>query len=143
MSCAEPVRKFLDSGLVVMLFKAEVLDFIRFRLSAGRTALNFKHKIWLEHDGEVIFGPGRDKLLRAIEECHSLSAAAKKLKMSYRAAWGRLKASEARLGIRLVETDHARQGMHLTEEAKKLIECFDQLDREITDILNKAPSRLP
>jgi molybdate transport system regulatory protein len=105
--------------------------------------LKFKHKIWLERDGHVIFGPGRDGLLKAIEEFHSLSAAAKKLKMSYRAAWGRIRASEGRLGMKLVEIDHARQGMHLTDEAKKLMECFDQLDQEITDILNKAPCKLP
>ena len=55
--------------------------------------MEIKHKLWLERDGHVIFGPGREGMLKAIEECHSLSAAAKKLRMSYRAAWGRLKAS--------------------------------------------------
>ena len=105
--------------------------------------MKFKHKIWLERDGCVIFGPGRDGLLKAIEEYHSLNAAAKKLKMSYRAAWGRIKASEERLGMKLVEIDPARQGMHLTDEAKKLMDCFEQLDKEMADILNKAQSKLP
>lgn len=105
--------------------------------------MEIKHKIWLERDGRVIFGPGRDGLLKAINEYHSLSAAAKKLKMSYRAAWGRLKASEERLGMKLVETDSAKQGMHLTDEAKKLIECFDQMEQDINRLLNEAHSKLP
>ncbi len=75
--------------------------------------MEIKHKLWLEKDGRVIFGPGRFELLEAVEECQSLSAAAKKLKMSYRAAWGRLRASEDRLGIPLVELTDNRQGMHL------------------------------
>jgi len=105
--------------------------------------MEIKHKVWLERDGHVIFGPGRDGLLKAINEYHSLSAAAKKLKMSYRAAWGRLKASEERLGMKLVEIDPAKQGMHLTDEAKKLIECFDQIERDITHLLNNAHCNLP
>jgi molybdate transport system regulatory protein len=104
--------------------------------------MEIKHKLWLERDGHVIFGPGREGMLKAIEECHSLSAAAKKLRMSYRAAWGRLKASEERLGIKLVEMDNVKHGMHLTDEAKKLIDCFDQLERDIASILNETHDKL-
>ena len=69
--------------------------------------MEIKYKIWLEKDGKVIFGHGRVELLQAVEECHSLNAAAKKLNMSYRAAWGRLRASEERLGIKLIESEGA------------------------------------
>jgi molybdate transport system regulatory protein len=55
-------------------------------------------KLWVEKDGKVVFGGGRYQLLKAIEEQGSLAGAARALKMSYRAAWGRLKASEKRLG---------------------------------------------
>jgi molybdate transport system regulatory protein len=109
----------------------------------GDTPLEIKHKLWLERNGRVIFGPGRDGLLRAVEECRSLNAAAKKLKMSYRAAWGRIKASEERLGIKLVEMDSVKHGMHLTDEAKELMNCFDQLERDIARLLNKANGKLP
>ena len=61
--------------------------------------MEIKHKIWVENDGKTIFGPGRDILFKAIDECHSLNAAAKKLGMSYRPAWGRVMASEKRLGL--------------------------------------------
>ncbi|MBI4798570.1 MAG: LysR family transcriptional regulator, partial [Desulfarculus sp.] len=59
--------------------------------------------MWLERDGRVLFGQGRQELLAAIVETGSLAGAAQKLGMSYRAAWGRLKASEERLGLALVE----------------------------------------
>ena len=105
--------------------------------------MKIKHKIWLECNGRVIFGPGRDGLLKAIDEFHSLSAAAKKLKMSYRAAWGRLKASEERLGMKLVEIDNVKQGMHLTEEAKKLMNGFEEIEQDITRLLNETCNKLP
>ncbi len=105
--------------------------------------MEIKHKLWLERDGRVIFGPGRDGLLKAVQECRSLNAAAKKLKMSYRAAWGRIRASEERLGMKLVEMDSVKHGMHLTNEAKELMNCFDQLERDIARLLNKANGKLP
>ena len=105
--------------------------------------MEIKHKIWLEKGGKVIFGPGRDLLFKAIDECHSLNAAAKKLDMSYRAAWGRVKASEERLGMKLVVTEPGRTGMHLTEEARTLIRRFDELDRQISARLDEANRRLP
>jgi len=102
-----------------------------------------RHKLWLEKDGRVIFGPGRFELLEAIEEHQSLSGAAKQLKMSYRAAWGRLRASEDRLGIPLVELTDNRQGMRLTEEAKKLKNAFVELETKIDGLLEEYQARLP
>lgn len=85
----------------------------------------------------MLFGEGRDKLLKAIEECQSLNAAAKKLNMSYRAAWGRLKASEDRMGCKLVEHQQGRR-MHLTAWAKALIDRFDQLEENISHLLHNV-----
>jgi len=104
--------------------------------------MEIKYKIWLERNGRVIFGPGRFELLEAVEECQSLSAAAKKLKMSYRAAWGRLRASEDRLGIPLVELTGNRQGMRLTEEGKKLHDSFLELEKKIDRLLEEYQGRL-
>ncbi len=105
--------------------------------------MEIKYKLWLEKNGRVIFGPGRFELLEAIEECESLSAAAKKLKMSYRAAWGRLRASEDRLGIPLVELTDNRQGMRLTEEAKKLKNSFLELEQKMDKLLGEYQTKLP
>jgi len=105
--------------------------------------VEIKHKLWLEKNGRVIFGPGRFELLEAVEECRSLSAAAKKLKMSYRAAWGRLRASEDRLGMPLVELTDNRQGMRLTKEAKRLRDAFVELETRIDGLLEEYQAKLP
>jgi molybdate transport system regulatory protein len=73
-------------------------------------------------------------LLKAIDECNSLNAAAKKLSMSYRAAWGRLKASERRMGCHLVEHHQGKQ-MRLTARGKALVERFDQLQEKVSVLL--------
>ena len=100
--------------------------------------MEIRYKIWLEKDGKVIFGQGREKLFEAIEECHSLNAAAKKLNMSYRAAWGRLRASEERMGVRLIESDAAKKGMTLTPAARALLDRFRQLERDADAYLRKT-----
>lgn len=104
--------------------------------------MDIRFKIWLERDGKVIFGRGREEIFRAIEECRSLQAAAKKLKMSYRAAWGRIKASEERLGIPLVESGGAGKSMHLTAQAKALLEAFDRIEREAGDFIRGKKKHL-
>jgi len=83
-------------------------------------------KIWLEVDGEVIFGSGRLALFQAIEDTGSIKQAAEKIGMSYRAAWGKIKATEERLGITLVER-HAgghKSGAELTPRGKELLNCY-------------------
>lgn len=102
--------------------------------------MKIRHKIWLERNGKNIFGKGREELLHAIEEHHSLYGAAKKLNMSYRAAWGRLKASEARLGVKLTCSDGQGKGLHLTPEAKDLLEKFDKLEHDIEAFLDNYSS---
>ena len=98
--------------------------------------MKIRYKIWLENNGKTIFGKGREELLRAIDEYHSLYAAAKKLKMSYRAAWGRLKASEERLGIKLTCADGQGKALHLTPDAKALLEKFDKLERDVDSFMS-------
>jgi molybdate transport system regulatory protein len=63
--------------------------------------------------------------------------------MSYRAAWGRLRASEDRLGIPLVELTDNRQGMRLTEEAKKLKNAFVELEKKMDKLLGEYQAKLP
>ena len=101
--------------------------------------MDIKLKIWLEKDGHIVFGKGRDRLFRAIDECQSLSAAVKKINMTYRGAWGRLKASEERLNIRLVEP-HGK-GMRLTAEGKALLEEYDKLLKNMDSLVDRSASR--
>ena len=97
---------------------------------------DIKVKIWIEENGEVLFGEGRRQLLEAINEFGSISRAAKHLKISYRAAWGRLKASEERMGINLILKKVGRNGNKsttLTEAGKKWLEKFKKLEKCIQD----------
>jgi molybdate transport system regulatory protein len=100
--------------------------------------MKIRYKVWIEKDGKVLFGRGRDDILTAVRDMHSLNAAAKKLEMSYRAAWGRLKASEDRMGMRLVDVDASEKGMHLTHRAEALIKRFERLEKDIEKLLVKA-----
>jgi molybdate transport system regulatory protein len=104
--------------------------------------MQIKHKIWIERNGRVIFGHGRRALLRAIDECGSLNSAAKRLNMSYRAAWGRLKASEERLGIKLTEVDASSGKMRMTDDAKDLLRKFEELEKETEAFVEFAYQKL-
>ena len=100
--------------------------------------MEIKFKVWIEKDGKVLFGRGRDDILKAIDEQRSLNAAAKRLEMSYRAAWGRLKASEERIGIKLVEIGVHDKSMQLTQQARAIIDRFEKLEKDVEKLLNTA-----
>lgn len=93
--------------------------------------LVIKSKIWIEDEaGDMVFGSGRLRILTAIEEQGSILAAAKELHMSYRAVWGKIKATEERLGRPLLSRRVGGAqggGSELTPLGRALIERFRQL----------------
>ena len=93
--------------------------------------LSIKSKIWIEDEsGKVVFGTGRLRILELVDRYGSMHAAAKELKMSYRAVWGKIKATEDRLGQTLVrrKPDGARRGgSELTPFAGTMMEAYRQL----------------
>ena len=100
-----------------------------------------RSKIWFE-DGsrEVVFGLGRLKMLEAIERQGSIQAAAKELKMSYRALWGRIRATENRMGRQLLTRNiggASGGGSQLTPFAKILLENFRDIHRRVADESNR------
>ena len=102
--------------------------------------MRIRHKIWLEDESGVLFGRGRFELLLTVDELGSLSAAAKKMKMSYRAAWGRIRASEERLGLPLMEKAPVGRGLTLTTQARKLIDLYRKFEHEIDELIaNRGP----
>jgi len=116
---------------------------------------NVRTKIWIEDDdGKVVFGSGRFRILEAVVEHGSLSAAAKALGMSYRAVWGKIKATEDRLGRQLLQKQSGGAsggGSELTPFAKNLLKSYGKLQmatRERADnffkktfVLNPANKR--
>jgi molybdate transport system regulatory protein len=95
--------------------------------------VSVKSKIWLEDaQGRIIFGLGRMRILGAIEKYGSLNAAARELKMSYRAVWGKIKVTEEALGKPLLiksQGGSAGGGSTLTPFAKTLMERYLELSR--------------
>lgn len=105
--------------------------------------MNVRIKVWLEENEEVLFGYGRLQLLRTIESAGSLAAAAKQMNMSYRAAWGRVHASEDRLGFTLVErAGEGRRAMQLTQAAKELMAQYSKLDKLAQDYMSKQQGEI-
>lgn len=121
----------------------KAMSMTRNSLSILRTSImKIQYKIWLEKDGKVIFGKGREEMFRAILEYKSLFAAAKELKMSYRAAWGRLRVSEERLGIKLLESAGGGKCLRLTPKAKELLDQYEQFEKDLNDFLQKKSKAL-
>ena len=82
----------------------------------------------------VVFGLGRLRILEAVQRQGSIQAAAAELKMSYRAVWGRIKATEQRLGRSLLVRNIGGAtggGSRLTPFAESLIARFHRLHREV------------
>lgn len=87
--------------------------------------------LWLEREGSMFFGLGRVQLLELVDRLGSLNRAAKAVGMSYRAAWGRIKASEERLGAPLLAEASGRRGYELTPLARTLMADFMAWHREV------------
>lgn len=101
--------------------------------------LQVRSKIWLEVDGEPVFGQGRDKMLRLIERTGSINAAAKEMGIPYRKAWSYLDAMEKRLGFPLVSRQKGGAGggaSSLTPQAETLLQKFDLLQQGFDDLVN-------
>jgi molybdate transport system regulatory protein len=65
--------------------------------------MEVKFGIRIREDGAHVYGDGRQMLLKKIEEMGSIRQAALDMGMSYRAAWGKIKATEEGLGIKLLD----------------------------------------
>ena len=99
------------------------------------TPLYSRSKVWLQDtEGNVIFGAGRLRILKAIKSNGSIHAAAKELKIGYRAVWARIHATEERLGDKLLEKKiggASGGGSELTPLAEFLIEQFTIIQNRI------------
>jgi molybdate transport system regulatory protein len=93
--------------------------------------LCIKSKIWIENEnGEIVFGAGRLYILEAVSRFGSINAAAQELHMSYRAVWGKIRATEKRLGHPLLyrKTGGAQGGgSQVTPFGEKIIQRFKEL----------------
>jgi molybdate transport system regulatory protein len=88
------------------------------------TAMQPELKVRVLEDQRAVYGDHEMRLLEAIALQGTLSDGATALGLSYRSAWGKIKAMEAALGTRLVESTVGGNGggsSRLTETAQRLL----------------------
>jgi molybdate transport system regulatory protein len=108
-------------------------------------------RFWITKEGQSFLGSGRIELLERIDKIGSIHAAAKEMKMSYKAAWERINGMNALADQPLIERTTGGKGgggTKLTPYARELISTFHrlgELHRQFIDRFSEAgndPERL-
>jgi molybdate transport system regulatory protein len=88
------------------------------------TKLKLKSSQWIvDENNNIIIGEGRAKILDNIEKTGSMNQAAKLMKMSYKAVWSKIKATEKHMNACIVHTDR-KEGSRLSKDGKQLLEKY-------------------
>ena len=93
--------------------------------------MHIKSNIWFENDMNGFFGKGRIELLEQIDRHGSISAAAKAMKMSYKAAWDAVNEMNNLSDAPIVERETGGKGgggTVLTEKGHATIALFKELE---------------
>lgn len=89
-------------------------------------------------DEDFYIGPGRADLLEYIAQTGSISAAGKRMGMSYKRAWNLVQALNAGIGIALVETSRggtAQGGAHLTETGREVLARYRAIENKTSNAI--------
>ncbi|MDR2573839.1 MAG: LysR family transcriptional regulator [Desulfovibrio sp.] len=90
-----------------------------------KATLHCDMNIWMETAEGPLLGRGRMRLLELVNEKGSLKQAAAAMGMSYRAAWGKIKESEAAWGAPLLEKQGSnRRGFQLNPRGLELLTLY-------------------
>jgi molybdate transport system regulatory protein len=87
-----------------------------------------------------VYGDGRQALLERIDRLGSIAKAAEDMGMSYRAAWGKIKATEDGLGFKLLERTIGGKrggGAVLTEDARRLMKAYAEFRQGLDEMVNE------
>lgn len=90
-------------------------------------------------------GPGKIRLLEAIQSAGSLSGAARKLHISYRRAWDMLDSLNRNCPVPLVETATGGVrggGAKLTPQGIVLLERYRELEASVKELVNAEAADL-
>lgn len=102
-------------------------------MQASDKGIELHGSVWLSVDGETLGGPNRVALLAKIAECGSITAAAKAVRMSYKAAWDAIDHMNNLAGEPLVirlAGGKGGGGTRLTPRGAQLVENFRIIERE-------------
>jgi len=96
-------------------------------------AIEFSGRFWLNREGHGYLGAGRIELLEHIDECGSISQAARRIGMSYKTAWDAVEAmnnlAERPLVVRATG-GKGGGGTHLTEYGRQVIAGYRLMEAE-------------
>lgn len=90
-------------------------------------------KLWLESQDQLAMSDYRLRLLAAVHDTGSLAAAAQRMHLSYRRAWGKVRELEQNLGVSLVESAAGGAGggsSQLTAEGADLLRRYQQFSEQ-------------
>jgi len=107
--------------------------------------INIRSKIWLEIEGETVFGSGRRALLDEIDRLGSINKAAKATNISFRKALSYIQSMESRLGTVLVLRQAGGRnggGASLTEDARNLLGKYRRLESGVNELLDRKFSEV-
>lgn len=107
--------------------------------------MEIRSKLWIEVEGEPVFGRGRLLLLKEIKRHGSISRAAREVSISYRKAWSYIKAMEERLGIRLVARHAGGKnggGATLTHEATEFLGRYEEMESGVREMVDERFRRV-
>jgi len=104
--------------------------------------LSPKLKLWFNSAGVTgVFGDGKWRLLKAIDDTESLSAASQSIRISYRKAWGDLKKAQDALHTPLVQKQRGGSAggrTVLTSKGRKWLEAYTEFRRDIEIAMEEA-----
>ncbi len=104
--------------------------------------LKLKSSQWIvDEDDNAIIGKGRMEILDNIEKTGSINQTAKMMKMSYKAVWSKIKATEKHLDTLIVHADR-KEGSRLSKEGKELLEKYRLLKKECLSADDKLFQRI-
>jgi molybdate transport system regulatory protein len=89
--------------------------------------LKLRSSQWIvDADNNIIIGEGRAKILEHIDQTGSMNQTAKMMKMSYKAVWSKIKATEKHMKACIVHTDR-KEGSRLSQDGRQLLKKYKQL----------------
>jgi len=106
-----------------------------------RPGYSVSGRIWLEKDGELYMGGGREMLLERIDKMGSIAAAARSMKLGYRNAWLWVEAANRLAPSPLVEKVAGGPGggrTRLTDEGRRAVKQYKQLRAKFERFLNQV-----
>ena len=120
--------------------KSRKISYNEIVMQKSHNGMEIRSKLWIEMDGDPVFGRGRRFLLQAIDSHGSINQAAKEVGISFRKAWSHIKAMEERLGIKLVDRQAGGKnggGATLTEDARVFLKNFEEMEEGIREIVDE------